>query len=111
MITYTNIIESIKYHKIEGNLQNVIKSVTVFRVGTHTDGYEKRLWERLYFDTPHESQFVPFNEITQEMLLSWIENHPSGFNQKAEEYISKMIQAEIDSNEVETTVLPSAQIM
>lgn len=108
MITYTNIIESIKYHKVEGELQNVIKSLTFRRVGTHTDGYVKDLWERLDFDTPHESQFVPFNDITQEMLLSWIESHPSGFNQKAEEYISNMIQQEIDSNEVETTVIPSA---
>lgn len=108
MIIYTNIIESIKYHKIEGNLQNVIKSVSFFRVGTHTDGYEKRLWERLHFDTPHESQFIPFNEITQDMILRWIESHPSNFNNRAEEYISKMIQAEIDSNEVETTNIPSA---
>ena len=108
MISYSTIIKSVKYHKVEGNLQNVIKWIGVLKTGTHTDGYVGEFWDKLEFETPHESQFTPYESITEPMMMGWIDSHPSGFNQKGEEYISNYIQQQIDSNEVETEKLPYA---
>ncbi len=108
MINYTTNIKSVKYHKVEGNLQNVVKSIVVEKDGLHTDGYRNTFCDKLEFETPHESQFTPYNEITEPMMLSWIDSHPSDFNTKSEGYISVAIQQQIDSNEVETTQLPYA---
>jgi hypothetical protein len=108
MISYLTTIESVKYHKVEGNLQNVIKSLSVRTVGTHSDGYVGEFWDKLEFETPHESQFTPFEEITAPMMMSWIESHPSEFYKKGKGYITSYIQQQIDSNEVETTKLPYA---
>ncbi len=108
MINYTTTVESVKYHKTEGNLQKVIKWLYVRKVGETQEGYKSEFWDKLEFETPHESQFTPYDEITQPMMLSWIDSHPSGFNEKAEGHISALIQQQIDSNEVETTQLPYA---
>lgn len=108
MITYTTTIESEKYHKIEGNLQNVIKSISVRRVGIHTNGYRSEFWDKLDFDTPHDSQFTPYESVTNDMRISWIDSHPSNFNTKSEGYISAAIQQQIDSNEVEVVYSPLA---
>ena len=101
MINYSTTIESEKYHKVEGNLQNVIKSISVRKVGVHIDGYRSEFWDKLDFETPHESQFTPYESVTNQMKLSWIDSHPSDFNAKSEGYISAAIQQQIDSNEVE----------
>ena len=108
MINYTTTVESVKYHKIEGNLEKVIKWILVKKVGETPEGYKSEFWDKLEFETPHESQFTPYDEITQPMMLSWIDSHPSGFNQKSEGHISALIQQQIESNEVETTQLPYA---
>lgn len=108
MINYSTTIESEKYHKVEGNLQNVIKSISVRKVGVHTDGYRSEFWDKLDFETPHESQFTPYESVTNEMRTSWIDSHPSNFNTKSEEYISAAIQQQIDSNEVEVIYSPQA---
>jgi len=108
MINYTTAIKGVKYHKVEGSLQNVIKWVSVIKTGKHKDGYIGDFWEKLEFETPHESQFTPYESITEPMMMSWIDSHPSEFNKKSEEYISNYIQQQIDSNEVETEQLPYA---
>ncbi len=108
MINYTTAIKGVKYHKVEGSLQNVIKWVTVIKTGKHKDGYIGDFWDKLEFETPHESQFTPYESITEPMMMSWIDSHPSEFNKKSEEYISNYIQQQIDSNEVETEQLPYA---
>ena len=108
MINYKTVIKSIKYHKVEGSLENVIKSITVNKIGETEDGYCSEFCEKLEFETPHESQFTPFESITQPMMLKWIDSHPYEFNAKSEAYISVAIQQQIDSNEVETTKLPYA---
>jgi hypothetical protein len=106
MITYTSTIEGIKYHKTEGILQNVIKSIKVTKTGVHSDGYTNQFSDTLNFETPNESQFTPYENITEEMMLSWIELHPSNFNEKSEFYISNSLQQQIESNEVITSQLP-----
>jgi hypothetical protein len=107
MINYTTTIKGVKYHKVEGNLQNVIKSISVSKIGI--DGnYQSEFIDKLEFETPHESQFIPYESITEPMMLSWIDSHPSDFNTKSEGYIFTAIQQQIDSNEVETDKLPYA---
>lgn len=108
MITYTLKINSVKYHKVEGNLQNVIKSLSVTKVGVDSEGNASEFEYKLEFETPHESQFTPFEQITEDMMLSWIDSHPYGFNKKSEEYISAAVKQQVDSNEVETDKLPFA---
>jgi hypothetical protein len=108
MITYTTIIKGVKYHKVEGNLQNVIKSIFVNKIGIDGD-YQSEFTDKLEFETPHESQFTPYEDITAPMMLGWIDSHPSQFNVKSEQYISVAIQQKIDSNEVETDKLPFVQ--
>ena len=108
MINYTTTVESVKYNKVEGNLEKVIKWLYVRKVGETAEGYKSEFWDKLEFETPHESQFTPYDQITKPMMLSWIDSHPSGFNEKSEGYISTLIQQQIDSNEVETTQLPYA---
>jgi hypothetical protein len=107
MINYTTTIKGVIYHKIEGNLQKVIKSIFVSKIGTDGE-YTSEFSDKIEFDTPHESQFTPYESITKPMMLEWIGTHPSDFNNKSEGYISVAIQQQIDSNIVETDKLPFA---
>ncbi len=106
MISYTTTIESLKYHKVDGDLQNVVRTISVCKAGVHPNGYRFEFRDKLNFSTPDGEQFTPYEDLTQEMLLEWIDSHPSNFNEKAEQYIAASIQQQVDSNEVETTKLP-----
>lgn len=108
MINYTTIINSVKYHKVEGNLENVIKSITVTKIGEDESGVRSDFTYKLDFDAPSESEFTPYESISKEMMLGWISAHPYEFDTKAEAYIASAIQEKIETNEVETSVLPFA---
>ena len=108
-ITYTWKVTSVKT-KTEGSNQNAVVQTYWTKTGTDEDGHEGTFSGATPFTTvgmPEGYEFVPFNQLTEEMVLDWIKAVVVG---GYEEHVNGVIQKQIDEkhNPVVETALPWA---
>ena len=95
-ITYTWKVTSIKT-KNEGPHQSVVVQVYWTKTGTDEHGHTGTFAGATPFtavDVPAE-QFIPFENLTEEMVLGWIQSVVVG---GYEEHVNSQIQKQIEEN-------------
>jgi hypothetical protein len=108
-ITYTWKVTSVKT-KTEGSNQNAVVQTYWTKTGTDEDGHTGTFAGATPFTTvgmPDGYTFVPFEELTEEMVLDWIKAVVVG---GYEEHVNAQIQKQIDEkhNPVVEAALPWA---
>jgi hypothetical protein len=96
-LTYTWEITGLKV-KGEGSLTDVVQLVHWKKTGTDEDGNVGVFTSsnRLTENSADVNNFTPFEELTEEQILSWLE--PIVGDVMYEEYINSQIQKQIDSD-------------
>jgi len=107
--TYTWKVTSVKT-KTEGSNQNAVVQTYWTKTGTDEDGHTGTFSGATPFTTvgmPEGYTFVPFDQLTEEMVLDWIKAVVVG---GYEEHVNAQIQKQIDEkhNPVVEAALPWA---
>lgn len=101
-ISYTIVIRDALV-TTQGDLTNVIKEVNIEITGK--DGEcQFSLPTTIQFGPANPEDFTPFNELTQEQLLSWIESQESLESVKA--HIALVVAKEVEKASLEQKPLP-----
>lgn len=119
-ITYTWKVTSVKT-KTEGANQNAVVQTYWTKTGTDEDGHSGTFSGATPFTTvgmPEGYEFVPFDQLTEEMVLSWIqavvvggyEDHVNGQIQKQiDEKHNPVVEASLPWASAEPTSMPTPQ--
>ena len=75
--TYSMQISQIQVKWDEGTFQNVITSVTYNMTGISDDGIKKIMSKQIPLPPPSSPDFVPIQDVTEEMVTNWIINDPA----------------------------------
>jgi hypothetical protein len=107
--TYSWKITSVKKGNVDA-LSDVVLNVRWEKKGVDEDGNEGKFQGATPFTAPHESAFIPFNDLTEEIVLNWVKAVVVG---SYEEHVNGQIQKQIDEQknpvtEVAETELPWA---
>lgn len=108
-VTYTWKVTSVKT-KTEGANQNAVVQTYWTKTGVDEDGHEGTFSGATPFTTttmPAGSTFIPFNQLTEEIVIDWIKGVVVG---GYEEHVNAQIQKQIDEkhNPVVEAALPWA---
>lgn len=98
-MNYTWKLKSLK-RKDSSNLKNIIVQTYWQKIGTNENGVEGIFEGATPFDlnTINQDNFVPYEELTEEMILSWIKSQVTN-NLGYEEHINGRIKKQIDEKE------------
>lgn len=91
-ITYTWKVTGIKKGDVS-TLSDVILNVRWEKKGVDEDGNEGKFSGATPFSAPHSAAFVPYNELTEEMVLTWVKAVVVG---SYEEHVHAQIQKQIN---------------
>lgn len=58
-----------------GELQDVIKTIRWRLTATHESGTEADTHGVIYLETPNPDTFIPYEEITEDLVIGWVENY------------------------------------
>jgi hypothetical protein len=72
-ITYTWFISSLEAAKQEENLSNVVKTLHWRYKATDEDGYFAESYGAQSLDTPDQTTFVSYENLTFEIVVGWLE--------------------------------------
>jgi len=92
-ITYTWKVTSVKKGNVD-SLSDVVLNVRWEKKGVDGDGNEGKFQGATPFAAPHESSFVPYNELTEEIVLNWVK---AVVVDSYEEHVNGQIQKQIDA--------------
>ena len=73
--TYTWKIYAVGRNITVGNLENVVKTVKWELTGTSDAGYVGRFHGNSTLNFNPENDFTPFEQLTEEQIIGWIESH------------------------------------
>ena len=82
MITYNWKIETLDCEVKEGELENVIKNVHWRYIGISELGTSVDLYGVQLLSSPSVENFIPTNELTNEIVAQWLENSFSALQPK-----------------------------
>jgi hypothetical protein len=71
-ITYTTEYPRATILPVDGTLTNVVKSVYCICRGVDENGNYESIGEDIILESPIESQFVSFDQLTKEIIDSWV---------------------------------------
>ncbi len=104
--TYKVNVDSISTYKNLDGLENVVFFVKFHLLGTSEDGIEIKYEDWAHFPEPEGEAFVPFEDITEEIMVSWILDARPDFMSSAKQYVDAEIAIKQQSNVVENARLP-----
>lgn len=73
-----NALESIP--SLEDGLVNVISIIHCEKTAVSEDGFNARWYGTVSVEAPHPASFIPYEEVTEEMVISWVEDSPTTAN-------------------------------
>lgn len=73
-----NALESIP--SLEDGLVNVISIIHCEKTAVSEDGFNARWYGTVSVEAPHPASFIPYDEVTEEMVISWVEASPTTAN-------------------------------
>lgn len=73
MNTYNWIISALDCKVNEDNLQDVVYTVHWRYNATNEDGITAEIYGAQNIDSPNPEDFTPYNEITKEQVIGWLE--------------------------------------
>jgi len=73
MNTYNWIISAVECKVKEGDLDNVIFTAHWRYNATNEDGINAEIYGAEFFEAPKEDDFTPFDEVTTEQVIGWLE--------------------------------------
>jgi len=92
-ITYTWKITSVKKGNVD-TLEDVVLNVKWEKIGTDDGGNVGKFSGATPFTAPHPSSFVPFNELTESLVLGWVQ---AVVVDSYEQHVNEQIQKQIDA--------------
>lgn len=98
MNTYNWIIMGNDVAKEEEGLAYVIKKIHAKCVGVSDDGYSAEYITFFEFETPHPSTYIPYEEVTNEMRVTWIQESESPILTQATQAVDFMINEKRGEN-------------
>lgn len=93
-ITYSTKFIRGKVVKSQDGLTNVLTSVYFSIIAESSDGYVKILRKGFDLPTPTPSQFTDISQVTEEMIVSWIESQPEYLTDSDKQSLEFRIDAE-----------------
>ena len=105
-VTYTWAVTSVKT-KTEGSNENAVVQTYWTKTGADEDGNEGSFSGATPFSSENTENFVPFAELTEEIVLSWIQ---AIVVDSYEDHVNGQIQKQIDEKiaPVTETAMPWA---
>jgi hypothetical protein len=105
-VTYTWAVTSVKT-KTEGDNENAVVQTYWTKTGTDEDGNEGSFQGATPFTSENTEDFVPFAELTEEVVLGWIQGIVID---SYEDHVNDQIQKQIDEKiaPVTETAMPWA---
>lgn len=70
-----NALDSIP--SLEDGLTNVISTIHCEKTAESSDGFNARWYGTVSVSAPHPASFIPYEEVTEEMVIGWVEDSPS----------------------------------
>ena len=70
-----NALDSIP--SLEDGLTNVISTIHCEKTAESSDGFNARWYGTVSVGAPHPASFTPYEEVTEEMVIGWVEASPS----------------------------------
>ena len=116
-ITYTWKVTSLKT-KNEGDFEHAVVQTYWQKIGTDGDGHQGTFSGATPFTTstmPEGQDFVPFSELTEEMVLEWIKavvvgsyaDHVNGkIQEQIDQHVNPVAEAQMPWAPVSNTVSP-----
>lgn len=103
-ITYTWEVTSLKT-RTEGNNENAVVQTYWKKIGTDEDGHTAAFEGATPFTSTNvpEGEFIPFEELTEEIVLGWIQAVVVG---DYEQHVNSKIQQKIDEQHTSQPGLP-----
>jgi hypothetical protein len=74
--TYTMKLDEVQVKWSEEQFTNVITAITYVITGISDDGIRKDWRKQIPLPTPTLQDFIPVEDVTEEMLTSWVLNSP-----------------------------------
>ena len=74
-------IKQIRVKKSVDQLTNVIYAVEFIQTGVSDDGYRKDVNRLIEFTNPDPNSFINITDITEAMIINWIESSPEYLDQ------------------------------
>ena len=74
--TYTMKLDEVQVKWSEEQFINVITAITYVITGISDDGIRKDWRKQIPLPTPTSSDFIPIENVTEEMMTSWVLNSP-----------------------------------
>lgn len=103
-MTYNWKVDWIKKINTLDELNNVVIEISWFYSGKRADGYESFIKGITEYNNVTDSQnFIPFVELTEEIILSWVQNSIS-----AEQLVQYQYEIEKDIESKATTKIYTA---
>jgi len=93
-ITFTRSYSRASVTKTSDGLQDVVTSVYCALYGVNEDGLQESAGATIDLNPPDPTQFIPFEEITIELLDSWV--LPKTAYKELESIVEKAIDARIN---------------
>ncbi len=75
--TYSMQITEIQVKWDEGSFQNVLTSVTCNMIAISDDGIKQIMPKQIPLPPPTSPDFVPIQDVTEEMVTTWVLNDPA----------------------------------
>lgn len=74
--TYTMKLDEVQVKWSEEQFTNVITAITYIITGISDDGIRKDWRKQIPLPAPTSQDFIPVEDVTEEMLTSWVLNSP-----------------------------------
>lgn len=94
MTTYSTKIDKVKVQKSKDGLSNVVTDVWYIVTGTSDDGYIKSLTKLIHFEDTDPASFIDISEVTESMIISWVESEPEYLNDNDKQNFEHRFQLE-----------------
>ncbi len=92
--TYSMQITQIQVKWDEGSLQNVLTAVTYNMTAISDDGIKKIMPKQIPLPPPSSPDFVPIQDVTEEMVTNWVLNDPAYLTDNDKEIFEIKFQME-----------------
>lgn len=58
-------------------LTNVVSVIHCEKLATSDDGFNARWYGTVSVEAPHPASFIPYDEITEQMVIDWVSTSPA----------------------------------
>lgn len=104
--TYSFQITKVQMQWDEGTFQNVITAVTFNTTAISDDGIKKIMEKQIPFPAPSSPNFIPIQNITEDIINGWILNSPDYLTESDKNIFEIRFQMERDKTHTECYNFP-----